>query len=221
MTATRDLTEMSPREIDELWAEAEATLEPLRSQWAETIRSIGKYQRAGWPEHKYNWLIVRRNELDAVLKVAEEILAPFRAEWERRADLNGTRRGWTRYHQCTSDGGHIHNLPCHTLTPFKSKVVIRPELTGLSVADMVAQVGYAACSHCFPEAPTHEAWKQGEAAAAAAEADKAAKRCPGSSKYATGAGRRRSAKCPECRTTVAVTPTGLLRAHEKPKVAGA
>ncbi|HEX4621276.1 MAG TPA: hypothetical protein VH208_06885, partial [Myxococcaceae bacterium] len=84
-TATRqDLTALSPRQIDELWAPfASATSAALNARY-ETRRSIAKYSKVP------GYLTSRLAAQDAKVDEAAAAEAPFRAEWKRRG-------GWTRY----------------------------------------------------------------------------------------------------------------------------
>lgn len=206
-----DLEMLEPAVIDQMWAEVEDGLAPTYRELAETRKSIARYGKWG---RVPSYLTDRQETLEQRLADAKPLLDPFTAEWERRAELNGTRYGWTRYHRCTSDGGHIHRLPCHTLTPGRTTVVLVPELTDLSEAEMVAQVGFAACTHCFPEAPTMPAWIAGQQAAEADEAAKKATRCPGSSKQAKKFINNRYGVCSECGQTMGVSTYGIIRTHK-------
>jgi hypothetical protein len=104
------------------------------------------------------------------------------------------------------------------LRPFSTKIAFLPELSGLTERELIESVGFAACSKCFPTAPTFAVWIKGQAAEEAAKAAKVAALCPGSGKYAKTDGRRRYVACPECGKFGAVTPYGMVRAH-KPEAA--
>lgn len=163
MTTTEALTTKTPREIDELWAAAQEPCQVIGAKLDETMRSIRRFAGRRLPQYLADRELAQRAELAE----AQTALAPFQAEWERRAALRGERRGWTRYFRCTADGGHIHELPCHTLTPGRSTVVLVPELTEMSPAEMIERVGHHACTHCFPQAPAAPAWARTMAAEAA------------------------------------------------------
>jgi hypothetical protein len=87
----------------------------------------------------------------AEIEALKAQLEPYTAEWVRRG-------GWSRYWHCVADGGHIHVMGCFTLRPFKTLVSFRPELSGLSEAELVEKVQYHACTHCFSSAPLHPKW---------------------------------------------------------------
>ncbi|HEX4622213.1 MAG TPA: hypothetical protein VH208_11655, partial [Myxococcaceae bacterium] len=112
-------------------------------------------------------------------------------------------------------GGHIHRTSpsCHTLTPGATLVALLPELTGLTEAEVIAKVGFQACTHCFPFAPAVPAWIAGQKEAAAADEAKKAGRCQGTGK-SVSAGRRRYAQCPDCKRSIGVTGYGILRPHK-------
>lgn len=62
--------------------------------------------------------------------------------------------GWTRYYFCTNTNGHIHSdeRACPTLRP-TTQMAWHPELSGLTGAEVVEQVGPAMCTVCYPDAP--------------------------------------------------------------------
>jgi hypothetical protein len=61
---------------------------------------------------------------------------------------------WQRYFPCRAHNGHIHATErgCHTIGP-ATEMGWRPDLSGQTVAEAVADLGEALCSHCFPDAP--------------------------------------------------------------------
>lgn len=64
---------------------------------------------------------------------------------------------WTRYFPCTNRDGHIHSsLHCHTLR-YDTPMAWTPQISGRPVADAVAELGEALCTHCFADAPAD--WK--------------------------------------------------------------
>lgn len=85
---------------------------------------------------------------------------------------------WSRFFLVTSSDGHIHSsLSCHTCHDTTTYAWL-PDLSGLTMADAVAEHGEILCSVCFPDAPV--AWTNGEskatiAAKAARTAEKAAR----------------------------------------------
>jgi hypothetical protein len=144
-----------------------------------------------------------REERDAALGV----LAPLRAEYARRP--------WLRYFLVP--GGHVHRgMSCSTCYPTTHYGWL-PELSGCDEAAMVEVYGTAACTICFPDAPTLPGWLAAEKRNAAEAAAKAAKTCPGSGRPAVGG--RRYQSCPECQTAQFVTANGYgkFRKHNRPE----
>ncbi len=160
MDTRTDLPQLSPAELDSAWLPQQAKLDAINDRLAGYRQGIRKAEAGdsryfGWQRYCDSYL-AETAEARARLEAAIE---PFRAEWDRRD-------GWVRYHLCKTDGGHVHRLPCHTLRP-QSLLVVMPEFSGLDVPELIAAAGYAACTHCFPEAPVHPAWISGQAANAA------------------------------------------------------
>lgn len=124
------------------------------------------------------------------------------AEFERRG-------GWLRYFLVTNPGGHVHRgmecTSCYDTTEYRWLV----ELADCDEAQMIEQYGMAACTVCFPNAPSHPAWTREEQERQA----KAAKACPGSGEFA-GFGSR-WAQCSACGCAVSVTKNGNLRKHDR------
>jgi hypothetical protein len=205
-----DLTSQTPAEIDRQWADAEATLARPRQELAETRKSIRRYDRFGKvPEY----LTKREAQQVERLREASKVLDPFKAEWERRG-------GWTRYELCLGGHVHRHSPRCSSLHP-TSATVILAELTDLTERRVVELKGFAACTICFPWAPTVPAFQAGQKASEEAEAAKQAGRCPGSGKWFQNPTRRLYLPCPDCGTLMRPTPTGAVRAHNKPKAKAA
>jgi hypothetical protein len=61
---------------------------------------------------------------------------------------------WSRYYPCRNTNGHIHTSErgCSTVS-YSTNMGWFPELSGLTPAEVVEQVGPALCSVCYPEAP--------------------------------------------------------------------
>lgn len=112
---------------------------------------------------------------------------------------------WSRFFLVLNTNGHIHydvsNYRC-SRQPTTTHGW-NPQLSGLTEAEAVAELGPLLCTNCFPSAPVE--WTVGKAKPA---------RCAGSGKYVSGTGRRRYVECPECHEIVARTPNGLVRAHK-------
>jgi hypothetical protein len=195
-----NLANLSPAEIDALWAEA------MQPAWANLHKAnalfatAAKYERAGGHyvaqgqryRDRGNVLLARSRE------IREQVEPPFLAEWDARG-------GWTRAYVVPD--GHIHKETCcHTLYP-TTVISWLPEQSGLTEEEIVARAGVHACTVCYPSAPV------AELRAAEAAAKKAAQ-CPGSGEYAQDARGRRYARCPHCGTSQNVTSRGLFRAHK-------
>jgi len=206
-----DLSLLDPREIDRMWAEAEATLTPQRQALAGTRATINRYSNKGYkvPQHYVDTMAKQA----ARLADASRILDPFKTEWEQRG-------GWRRFELCLGGHVHRHSPRCSSLHP-TSATTILAELTDLTERTVVERMGFKACTICFPWAPTVPAFQAGEKAAQEAEAAKNANRCDKSGTYQTGTGRQRYVRCAGCGSTVSLTPTGALRAHNKPKAKAA
>ena len=93
---------------------------------------------------------------------------------------------WQRYFVCLANGGHIHATErgCSTIGP-ETEMAWRYDISGATIAEAVADLGPALCTHCFPDAPVEmtrgelrevtEARAARDAAKAEREAAKAAK----------------------------------------------
>lgn len=84
------------------------------------------------------------NDLQKRIEALETEIAPLDAVY--RENL------WTRFIVCE----HVHSsTACHTLRP-TSRVYWLPELSGSNQDEIVDQLGEAACTVCFPDAPVHK-----------------------------------------------------------------
>jgi hypothetical protein len=165
---------MTPAELDNLWMPLEGKLGSITGRLAHyaVARDTAKneYDQRSNARYYDQYKAQTAAEVES-LKAA---IAPFKAEWD-------TRKGWTRYILCVADGGHIHSTETHCPTlRFSTQVVMMPNLSGLTAAQMVDEVGFKACTVCYPFAPTTPAWARTEKAAAAdKDAAKAAKLAKG------------------------------------------
>jgi len=196
----------TPSEIDSHYAPIAGELGKLnrqRNSYAEGAKkaAAGDARYTGYDRYLASF------DAQHGARIAE--LTAIVAEWDAEYDRRG---GWTRYYLCTSDGGHIHVMGCHTLTPFKTTVSFMPELSGLNESELVERVGFKACSKCFPTAPSFPAWIKGAAEAEAAKKAKEAAKCPGSGRYVTS--NRLYVPCPECGKLGRLSPYGAVRAHK-------
>lgn len=92
--------------------------------------------------------------LAAISATATEIAA--RRDQIAAMDAIYAQNPWNRYFPCMANNGHIHRtLACHTL--YVTTVMNwRPDLSGKTDAEAVAELGEALCTVCFPGAPV--AW---------------------------------------------------------------
>jgi len=141
----------------------------------QRARHIGRGGRKVWPKGDGDTVTSVRTKVKdgvvspiyrerAVSHLAELDAATTRAQDNRmefaRLDDEYLRRPWNRY--IVVAGGHIHHgTQCAggTIRP-STQLGWRPELSGKSVADAVAELGPLLCTHCFPDAPVE--WKAGE-----------------------------------------------------------
>lgn len=150
----------SPKEIDTEWYEIDFRLNPMLDRLSSYKRYADE-ARSEYDRASYNRTLAKlHQEYDAEIDRLLAASAPLEAEWKRRG-------GWSRYYLCATDGGHIHRLPCSTLRA-TSRMSWMPALSGLDENGMVAEVGWKACTVCFPSAPTHPAWAASWAASEAA-----------------------------------------------------
>lgn len=209
---TADLTALDTPAVDEQWFEARKPLEQAISRKIELEKKIRKYERANYNADHYRADVAKLEQKIAELKEAER---PFLEEWERRG-------GWSRAYLVTNADGHVHRTTncstCHMTTQF----VWLPQLSGASDDEVIAEVGFKACTVCYPAAPTHPAFLAGEKEAVEAAKQKADAQCPASGEYANEAARagsytwgRRYCTCGTCGKSVSVTPAGKLRAHKR------
>lgn len=203
-----DMRTATPSEIDSHFARLAAELGKLARQRASyeegaKKRAAGDLRYSGYDRYLASF------DAEKGARIAE--LQAMVTEWEVEYD---TRGGWSRYYLCTADGGHIHVMGCHTLTPFKTTVSFMPELSGLTESELIERVGFKACSKCFPSAPTFPAWIKGDAEAKAAKAAKEAAKCQGSGRYVENPSRRLYVPCPVCGKLARPTPYGAVRAHK-------
>lgn len=157
-TASTQITEMSPAEIDTVLAELWGREAALRSQ-AQQLRDTAARQvqdagRASSALYQARWTAQadknyeRAAELIAEAERVAAEAAPWHSEFTRRG-------GWTRaFLVVSSDGGHVHkNMNCSTcrITTGFHWVV---RLSGAAEAEIVAAAGVRACTMCWPSAPT-------------------------------------------------------------------
>lgn len=92
-------------------------------------------------------------------------------------------RGWPRYWKVTNGNGHVHaNTACSTCFP-TTQFAWMTAFSGLTVEELVAEVGEMACTVCFPSAPTlkgyGEVTRRTQAEKDAKNAEREAAKCPG------------------------------------------
>ncbi len=122
---------------------------------------------------------------------------------------------WKRYYLVTSSIGHVHRERyCSTCYPSTAYAWLT-ELSDCDEGAMVEAWGEKACTICFPNAPTHPAWKKSVEEREAEEAAKAAAKCPGSGSMVDRYWAKRYTNCPTCGYAASITKTGKIRGHKK------
>jgi hypothetical protein len=76
----------------------------------------------------------------------------------QKLDLIYTANPWSRFFPCDTRDGHIHSSErgCSTIR-VTTAMRWRPDLSGKTVAEAVAELGEALCTFCYPGAPSD--WK--------------------------------------------------------------
>lgn len=151
---------MSPAEID-------AVLSDVWQRGQDAAGRLAQLKRpAAWRVAQDELVARYQAEFDQARRDA----APYEAEYARRG-------GWRRYFLVTNDGGHVHSgTGCSTCFP-TTQYAWLVGLADKSEAEMVAEFGEAACTVCFPTAPTMTGFGDGTSAQARrtqAERDKRA-----------------------------------------------
>lgn len=197
-----DLTNMTPPQIDELWAKEMEPAYRLAKELANARRELTKYRRYGARyARSIEALENRIAELEPRLIEARRAGDPFDAEFDRRG-------GWARYLLVANADGHVHRPNCHTLIPGFTYVKPVWELSGQDDEGIVARCGHTACSHCFKDAPAINA-------AAKAAKDKANNTCRNRMYDPAEFSRGNYRKCSECGAIASLSRSGLLRAHKR------
>lgn len=97
-------------------------------------------------------MIVERAELQGATEALNRAIGVLQREWTRRGQ-------WSRTFLVTSSAGHLHSSKyCQTCNRGRNVTTFGwwPELSGLSQAEMIAQLDKhadALCSVCYPDAP--------------------------------------------------------------------
>jgi hypothetical protein len=95
-----------------------------------------------------------------------------------RLDAIYDAQPWQRFFPCNNSDGHIHaELTCHTLNKgqFRTDMGWRPDLSGHTVAEAIADLGTWLCSMCFPDAPAEHCQTRSQATKAERETKAAEK----------------------------------------------
>lgn len=207
MTATKgtQMNKVNPSEID--------------TQLLALLRDLN---RAETEKAHWSRCLARRQEM-SVQKWHDEAAAKVAAIREQIAPLDDlyAQHNWSRFFIVTSSSGHIHkSMYCHSCNKGRSftTFALMPSLSGSTTDAAVARLGAALCSHCFPEAPTHqqEQMKISQRAAQALletgdeaefdavlakSAEQTAKMCAGSNKSGVAAKSSGWQKCQHCDNT--------------------
>jgi hypothetical protein len=237
-------TTATPREIDEQLAAidrratqaealAAAAVEGLHRALGERATYYQGRNRPQWPTTTEQALAQVRELADARIPgiAGGHTYASRLATYERhladyaRAEAEATplnaefvrRGGWSRFFVVQANGGHVHSsMECQTCNRSGSRTLFgwNPQLSGLSEAEAVAELGPRLCTVCFPSAPVE--WTVGTPRT---------DRCPGSGQPAVADsvqryGRNRYGRCPVCPAEAdsqIVLSGNRIRAHKPAK----
>jgi len=218
-----NLKTQTPAEIDTVWASAFDKLHAIMRR-VDGIRGyIAKSEERGndksnfLPELRSHEELVSRlakaeAELDAEQKSTDAVVAPLKAEWDRRGK-------WTRY--TLVPGGHFHRFHGCSSFRWKTTVLWTPELSGLTEAELIAKLDERACTKCFPDAPVagKPKAKPGECKLSRTPAtgevrEKWAAYTQARARYAYPG--LYSTFCPHCGKKINITKAGNIPGHKDP-----
>jgi len=238
---TKDLTQMTPPQVDKILAGYWREQSPLLHQKDGILGEIHgiKYPYSKTERHNYEsprshkskpeWKENRIAQLESALpELAEKIaeidvkIAPYEAEYMRRG-------GWPRYYLVTSSSpGHVHNSrDCSTWNrgEYRTGYAWLIDLAGKSRREMIAEWGDVVCTVCIPEAPTLKEWESGTKKREAREAKEGGV-CPLSGQVWTprpdappdAPQRPTQAQCQLCKSQVKIdVRTRKIKTHNWPK----
>lgn len=208
----------TPRQIDTRLAEIYQARSPLEANVAigqNQRRQLFDDEKEAIVQNRPVKLLAIQSRLSDAGDALGDAIAKLRAfNAVHRDEINllegeyNTRR-WSRFFLVTSSAGHIHSHrncnTCHLTTQYGWL----PDLSGQSEEMMVRKHGEAACTVCFPTAPTMEGWQE-------SIDRKKAESCTGSGRYVESARGRypKYTKCDECSETVSVSRGGKVRKHK-------
>jgi hypothetical protein len=200
----RDLTALSPTEMDDLfvsaWHKESSTFNIALHYKQEVEKGHTYYEKAA-------------AEAETAYREARAEVRKLDGEWARRG-------GWSRYWLVVNHDGHVHrDTNCSTTYP-TTQWALPTNLSGMTEEEMIASVGMTACTVCFPEAPVHPEFIRTLAESEEEKAAKLAAQCSGSGEYAQNVSRAYSpyATCHVCgKRGVSVTRGGKLRGHKTPE----
>jgi hypothetical protein len=213
-----DLTTLTPVEVDTFlsanWQEQSRFVTYIRSTEKHLESDRARYvKRHGSAEGFEDWYYVRDSlkhaaRYRAKLVELRDAARPYEDEYVRRGC-------WRRYFLVTNSNGHVHRgMDCSTCYPTTTYAWL-VDLADCDETAMVEEYGTKACTICFPDAPTLPAWKRHEEAAAAVEAEKAARLCPESGGRSAHYGRLNREQCSTCGRFVPITRGGKFRKHDR------
>lgn len=184
-----NLAAATPQQIDAELASLWATESKYRTNMVQAMRGCTPSIRTGFG---YAPADSRQVEMQVIIagyraKVAQARAdaAPYEAEFARRG-------GWNRYFLVTNSNGHVHRgmgcTTCYATTEYSWLV----DLADCDEDAMVVEYGEAACTVCFPNAPTNPAFhapgRRDREAAEARQAEKDAKAAATAAKAITAPG---------------------------------
>jgi hypothetical protein len=151
MPNTQTLTNATAAEIDALWLGHLQAIAKLEQQIRFCNHTI---------EYKYSSDADKAKAVQQIEEYIRQIggirslLNPLQRVFDRRG-------GWSRFYVVTNVNGHIHSSrECGTCFPTTQYAWITA-LSGSTEQELVAQYGEAACTICFPSAPTFQGFGDG------------------------------------------------------------
>lgn len=197
----------APMQVEEMQNAEILTPEQIDLKWGELSRELSRAKsRLERLQSGTSGAGVNEAQRAVGQLMAKDLL--YRREYQRRG-------GWSRAYAVP--GGHVHSgRHCQTVGP-RTRMSLMPELSGITEEQVVARVGHLACTVCYPSAPTHPAYQQGQSEAAAQAERRKADRCPGSGQPGQDLDFRKAmpqGRCPECGFIFGVSKSGLLRPHK-------
>lgn len=139
---TKDLAVETDTKLAELYAERRVQ-HGKANRIDETIKGIDKGDYSYLASNRPVYAAQLQDVYDIINDLDDQIAA---------LDLVFAQHYWSRFFVCE----HVHSsMNCHTLRP-TSQIGWLPQLSGSNEAEIVDQLGEAACTVCFPDAPVNK-----------------------------------------------------------------